>query len=149
MKKFKASDKAVKDMESRYSNQVFGGSVFLPIGHGDKPTAKRDKENRLEQDIKAVNVDYLYGGGYYTMKFVRVKDAKDGRTYMADISMLIESIENHENIRALKIELEKSKSQKPGEEGYKSLEFDQIAEALTGYGRIIYYNKGSDFTPEQ
>jgi len=148
-KKFKASDKAVKDMESRYGNQVFGGSVFLPVGHGDNPNAKRDKENRLEQDVKAVNVDYLYGGGYYTLKFVRVRDTKDGRTYMADIYLLIESIENIDNIKTLKVEVEKAQSLKPGDQHYKSLEFDQIAEALTGFGRIIYYNKGSDYTPEQ
>lgn len=65
MKKFKANSKAVQDMESRYANQVFGGSVFLPVGYGDNKNAKRDKANRLELDIRGTNVDYLYGGGFY------------------------------------------------------------------------------------
>ena len=52
-------------MESRYASQVFGGSVFLPVGYGDNKNAKRDKANRLELDIRGTNVDYLYGGGFY------------------------------------------------------------------------------------
>jgi len=65
LKKFKANSKAVQDMESRYASQVFGGSVFLPVGYGDNKNAKRDKANRLELDIRGTNVDYLYGGGFY------------------------------------------------------------------------------------
>ena len=95
-------------MESRYASQVFGGSVFLPIGHGDNKNAKRDKENRLEADIKATNVDYLYGGGYYALKFVSVKETAAGKELLADIYMLIESIDDLENIKKLKVEVEKA-----------------------------------------
>jgi hypothetical protein len=54
-------------MEDAYKNAVFGGSVFLPLGSSTKKGEKRDKENNLQADIRATNIDYLYGGGYYVL----------------------------------------------------------------------------------
>jgi hypothetical protein len=96
-------------MESCYSSQIYGGSTFLPIGSGEKKSARRDKENTLEADIKACNVDYLYGGGYYTLKFVKVDDS----SIMADCYMLIDSIDDLEDMKSLKLDVEKSENMKP------------------------------------
>lgn len=117
----------------------------MPIGSGEKKSARRDKENTLEADIKACNVDYLYGGGYYTLKFVKVDDS----SIMADCYMLIDSIDDLEDMKSLKLDVEKSENMKPNSKGFKQLDFKDIQAALNGYGRIIYYRstKPGSLTP--
>ena len=120
-KKFKGDAQAVKDIEACYSSQVYGGSAFLPIGSGDKKSARRDKENPLEGEIKSSNVDYLYGGGYYTLKFVKV----DGPV-LADIYMLIDSIDDLEQMKKLKLDVEKSSNAVPGTKDFRQLSMEDV-----------------------
>ena len=68
LSKYKANQDNLNNAESAYKSNVFGGSVFLPIG---KINGKRDKRNPLEQEINDLQVDYLYGGGYYEIQNVR------------------------------------------------------------------------------
>ena len=145
LKKFQKSSQAVKDMESCYSSQIYGGSTFLPIGSGEKKSSRRDKENTLEADIKACNVDYLYGGGYYTLKFVQIDDEYD-KGLLVDCYMLIDSIDDLEDMKSLKLDVEKSENMKPNSKGFKQLNYKDIQAALNGYGRLIFYkttNQGS------
>ena len=62
----------------------------------------------MENDIRATNVDYLYGGGYYVIKNV-VSQKYDEYEIMLDIYLLAESIDNLEDMKKLKLEIEKTK----------------------------------------
>ena len=42
------------------------------MGSSNRRSARRDKENNVEKEIRDSNVDYLYGGGYYVLKNVKV-----------------------------------------------------------------------------
>jgi hypothetical protein len=50
------------------SSPEFGASVLLPVG---VINGKRDKKNPLYDEIKAINIDVLHGGGVYTLLKVR------------------------------------------------------------------------------
>ena len=65
--KFRNNSGQLRNMEDAYKSSVFGGSVFLPLGSSSKKGDKRDKENNLQAEIRATNIDYLYGGGYYVL----------------------------------------------------------------------------------
>ena len=96
-----------KNMEDAYKSSIFGGSVFLPLGSSTKKGEKRDKENNLQNEILHANIDYLYGGGFYVLHNVRVhkedpEDDHEGVDYM-DIYMLVESIDQLEEMKKLKI----------------------------------------------
>jgi hypothetical protein len=151
LKKFKGDADAVKNVETAYSSNIFGGSVFLPIG---KKNGKRDKKNPLELEIKATQVDYLYGGGYYVLKNVKEEYVTeyDGEEYTAatywDIYMLVESIEQFEELKKLKImndgEVKGTKTK-----DQKIINFEDVVSSLNGYGRIIKWTCiGDDFSPE-
>lgn len=108
LSKFQNNAHQLKNIENAYSSQIYGGSIFLPIGSATKKSARRDKENSLEKDIKAINIDYLYGGGYYVLKNVQVngethdENPNQGQEYM-DIYILVESIDQLEEMKKLKI----------------------------------------------
>ena len=56
---------ALKEMQA---SDIFGGSVFEPIGSADRRGQLRHKNNSLEAEIRAIEVNYLYGGGYYCLR---------------------------------------------------------------------------------
>ena len=70
--KFRKNKHNAEIIELVYNSQIFGGSIFFPVGSSNKRSARRDKENLLEKEIRDSNVDYLYGGGYYVLKNVKV-----------------------------------------------------------------------------
>lgn len=50
------------------ASDIYGGSVFEPIGSADRRGQLRHKNNSLEAEIKGIEVNYLYGGGYYCLR---------------------------------------------------------------------------------
>jgi len=66
--KFKMDEDSLQNAESAYKSNVFGGSVLLPVG---KKSGKRDKRNPLESEISAMQVEYMYGGGFYDIQNLR------------------------------------------------------------------------------
>ena len=101
-KRFKKDLDLLKAIDSCYASNVYGGSMLLPIGSSDKRGALRHKKNNTEADIKALPINYLYGGGYYTLKHVQHNpneevDSEAGAMF-SDIFLLVESIEDLEKM---------------------------------------------------
>ena len=71
---------SLKNIEDAYSSAIFGGSAFLPIGSRNKQGSLRDKKNPLEEEIMKSQVNYLYGGGFFTLKWVKVSKEEDERS---------------------------------------------------------------------
>jgi len=67
----------LKNIEAAYSSQIFGGSALLPVGSKEKKSQKRDKRNPLEEEIKRLQINYLYGGGLYNLKNIQVLESED------------------------------------------------------------------------
>lgn len=167
----------MNNADSAYKSSVFGGSVFLPIG---KKNGKRDKRNPLEAEINDIQVDYLYGGGYYEIQNVRqepmpVEDEEAEEEQYGeekeeqfeppeywDVQMLVESVENAEELKSLKVlneslvmpqtivETKKMKTKnvkmpvtdsapKKKTISQNTVPMDEMLSAMTGYGRIIKY----------
>ena len=105
--RYKKDQTILKNIENCYDSKVYGGSIFLPIGSSESQGADRYKSNNLEQDIKNMQVNYLYGGGYYTLKHIKhneneICNSESGATF-SDIYILVESIENLEKMQKIKV----------------------------------------------
>ena len=88
----------LKIMDKLYSSNVYGGSIFLPVGSADRRAALRYKTNNLEEDLRAMQVNYLYGGGFYVISQVRhnLKEniySKEGALF-SDIFIMVEAIDD-------------------------------------------------------
>lgn len=162
--KFRGNAQQLKNIEDAYKSTVFGGSIFLPIGSSRKQGEKRDKTNNLKKEIEDAHIDYLYGGGYYVLQNVKVSRETDGTNdeeanLYIDIYMLIQSIDDIQELKKLKITREQAEpvrfdknkkeivAPKPVAKRVTAREqiyFDDIGQALTGYGRIIYYRSNGD-----
>ena len=149
-KRFKKDLDLLKAIDSCYASNVYGGSMLLPIGSSDKRGALRHKKNNTEADIKALPINYLYGGGYYTLKHVQHNpneevDSEAGAMF-SDIFLLVESIEDLEKMQKIKVindmKPELRKTQSP-------IFMEDLQDTLTGFGRVIEYRAySSDFHPE-
>lgn len=69
-KNYKRDLDMLKAIDTCYSSNVYGGSIFQPIGSSDRRGPLRHKANGLEAEIKNLPINYLYGGGFYTLKHV-------------------------------------------------------------------------------
>ena len=92
----------MKTIDKLYSSNVYGGSVFLPIGSADRRGALRYKTNNLEEELKAMQVNYLYGGGFYAITAIKNDekenpDSKEGALY-SDIFIMVEAIDDLEKL---------------------------------------------------
>ena len=101
----------------------------------------------METEIKAINVDYLYGGGYYELKEVLIDEDDDvSESTFLDIYILIESIDNMDDLKDLKLLAQKAQGvpEKKGTNTSKGapkfLRYSEIAKSLNGYGRFVQYN---------
>lgn len=162
--KFRANAHQLKTIEDAYKSRIFGGSIFLPVGSSGRGAEKRDKENNLQEDISALYIDYLYGGGFYCLHNVRVnpdgeEDPSDGIQYM-DIYLLVESIDQLEEMKKLKALNDVTPTQvigapgAPLQKGFKQarkteLFINDILPALNGYGRIVYFRNYGDVNEPQ
>lgn len=63
----------------------------------------RKKSNNLKREIENLNVEYLYGGGYYILNSVKTIDGN----YL-DINILVETMDNLDRMKKLKIGDERS-----------------------------------------
>ena len=136
LKKYKHDATAVKNIDYMYQSTIYGGSIFLPIGR--EKNQVRNRENALLAEINAVNVDYLYGGGYY--KIEQVKAGEDNDYF--DIFILVESIEDMDLLKQLKIG-------KTSENQKSQFSYEEIEKSLNGFGRMIQYKSHNDsFAPE-
>ena len=104
----------------------------------------------METDIRALPINYLYGGGYFTLKHVQHSESEsvnsEAGAMFSDIFILVESIENLEKMQKIKVISDMSpadrKTQQP-------ILFGDIADAMNGYGRVIEYRAySSDFAPD-
>lgn len=122
----------MKNAEALYASNVYGGSVFSPIGRMVKGTVgKRDIKNPLEEEISKAPVSILYGGGFYVLKNV-----KYAANVYADIWIMVEALDDPEIIKKFHIYNNIPREERKGKEGLK---FDNIKKHLNGYGRIIYF----------
>lgn len=149
-KKYKRDLDMLKAIDNCYASNVYGGSIFLPIGSSDKRGALRHKPNNLENDIKNLSVNYLYGGGYYELKHVQHNPNEDVESeagaMFSDIFILIDSVDDLDKMQKIKVQTdvsaEKLKNQKP-------ILMEDIELAMNGYGRVIEYRVYSpDFHQE-
>ena len=97
-KNFRHNLEYLKIIDKLYSSNVYGGSIFLPIGSADRRAALRYKTNNLEEDLRAMQVNYLYGGGFYVITQVRHSekvnlDSKEGALF-SDIHIMVEAIDD-------------------------------------------------------
>lgn len=60
---YKGDSESLGNAVRSWDNPMCGGTVLQPTG--SKPKGKREKYNPLKQDIEDLQVDYLYGGGFY------------------------------------------------------------------------------------
>jgi hypothetical protein len=49
-------------------SDIFGGSIFLPIGNETQRNELRHKHNTLREDIRRVEVNALNGGGFIVLR---------------------------------------------------------------------------------
>ena len=106
-KNYKKDLEMVKAIDACYASSVFGGTIFQPIGSVNKKGPLRYKRNNLEQDIQNMPINYLYGGGFYTLKHVQHNehekiDSEAGAMF-SDIFILVESIENLDKMQQIKV----------------------------------------------
>lgn len=92
LKVYKANATNVKLGEQMYKNEIYGNTVFHPVGRmkDGKIVGKRDIKNPLEEDIKKQPISILYGGGFYVLKHV-----KYAANVFIDVWLLVESIDDH------------------------------------------------------
>lgn len=64
-------------IDNCFASDVFGGSIFEPIGSNKMRGKLRHKSNDLETEIKSLSIDYLYGGGYYEFFKVQHNSSED------------------------------------------------------------------------
>ena len=109
---------------SCYSSKVFGGPVMRNVAN---------RANCLDELIKHCQVDYLSGGGYYTIKQVKITAQS-----FCDVWLLIPSIKDFESLKKLKAIVDQER---------KNVSFTDISKLLNGYGRIIHYHSNGGFSP--
>lgn len=66
--KYKGDSETLGNAFRAWDNSMFGGTVLQPTGK--KPNGRRDKHNPLRYEIENLQVDYLYGGGFYNIKHI-------------------------------------------------------------------------------
>jgi hypothetical protein len=140
----------VKAIDLCYASSVYGGSIFQPIGSSDRRGPLRHKRNNLETEIQNLPINYLYGGGFYTLKHVQhseneVIDSESGAMF-SDIFILVESIENLEKMQQIKVISDMSPTDRKQQQ---PIFMSEISDAMTGYGRVIEYRAySSDFAQD-
>lgn len=149
-KNYKKDVDMLKAIDSCYNSNVYGGSIFQPIGSADRRGPLRHKANNLEAEIKNLPINYLYGGGFYTLKHVQHSAADDVNSeagaMFSDIFILVESIENLDKMQQIKVISDMSPSDRRNQ---KPILMEDLADAMTGYGRVIEYRAySSDFAPD-
>jgi len=145
--KFGGNSENLKNISTSYNSDIFGDSVLLPVGSQDKKGGLRYKLNPLEEEIKRVQVNYLYGGYFYDIESVKVykdEEEKEEATY-CDIAILVESIDDLEEMKQFK-KLSDMTIQERTQKG--QLYLQDIIKAVNGYGRIIQYKANGEFTPK-
>ena len=106
-KKYKKDLDTLKAIDNCYASNVYGGSIFGPVGSSDRRGSLRHKANNLELEIKQLPVNYLYGGGYYSLKHVQHNqnediDSEQGAMF-SDIFILVQSIGDLKKMQQLKV----------------------------------------------
>lgn len=148
-KKYKRDLDLLKAIDNCYASNVYGGSIFGPIGSSDRRGALRHKANNLETEIKNMPINYLYGGGYYQLKHVQHNaneeiDSEAGAMF-SDIFILVQSVGDLDKMQQLKVmnaSPDVRKTQKP-------IMLEDISDSINGYGRIVEYRAyNSNFHPE-
>lgn len=126
-----------------WGSSVFGGSVLNPVGSLKK---KRSRPNQLEKNIKAMNINPLYGGGFYVLK--GVQQYSGDKVRFLDIWILVADIAKPEVLKVLKEKHEEylatshpsnKMTKAVAKTSTKTLVFEEIQDYLTGYARIITY----------
>jgi hypothetical protein len=99
MKKYQQNKENVKSLEKTMANEVYGGSVLLPVGMKGK---KRTKANPIYDEVitmetkegtKPIPLDILKGGGYYILPNVRMSMTSNE---FVDVWVLVESIKDQQ-----------------------------------------------------
>lgn len=149
-KNYKKDLEMVKAIDVCYASNVFGGTIFQPIGSVNKKGPLRYKRNNLEQDIQGLPINYLYGGGFYTLKHVQHNEQEkidsEAGAMFSDIFILVESIENLDKMQQIKVISDMSPADRKNQ---KPIFLNDIADAMTGYGRVIEYRAYStDFASD-
>jgi len=172
--KYSANDDTLEASNKAFRSQVFGGSVFRPIGKKDSKLIRR--ENKLEEDIRKYQVNYLYGGGFYELANVRETPPPMFENELANKVFELgnalynawggddkeeeeETPENDVVFWDIKMlvdsiqetdDLKKLRYMNEQPKGYeKTVELEDVLPLLTGYGRIIKYkvlNEEEKFT---
>lgn len=84
-------------MEACWANNVYGGSVFTPVGNYNKQGEERHRHNNLRNEMCAMHIDYLYGGGYYVIQNVKYRSTSGGQEdshHNVDIYILIDRVDH-------------------------------------------------------
>ena len=108
----------------------------MPVGQPLPKESKkrpRNKGNNLKREIQKSNIEYLYGGGYYTLN--GITSYSDPETFY-DIQILVETVSDPLHMKNLKIGEERSKSKPKIKCG---VQMENIENAINGYGRITKY----------
>ena len=93
-------------------------------------------------------MNYLYGGGFYTLKYVKVYKEEDrmspeGAAYQ-DISILVEAIDRVDEMGKIR-----QINELPIEKRKEDLLLDDIVESVNGIGRIVQYRVfGNEFNAQ-
>ena len=105
---FGATNKeSLKRFNQMQNSDIYGGSIYdsVKIFQTSGKTRGIGKENTLSTDFESLEINYLYGGGFYVLRQV-VNDfdfAEDEFEHKyCDIYMLIDSSEDVEGLLALK-----------------------------------------------
>jgi hypothetical protein len=78
IKKYQFNKESIKMLDKAMANDIYGGSVMLPVGQKGK---KRTKANPIYDEVvametkegnKPIPLDILKGGGYYILQNVRM-----------------------------------------------------------------------------
>ena len=149
-KKYKRDLDMLKAIDNCYRSNVYGASIFQPIGSSDRRGALRHKANNLETEIQNLPVNYLYGGGYYVLRHVQHSANDDVNSesgaMFSDIFILVESIENLDKMQKIKVINDMAPDVR---KTAKPILMEDIGDSMTGYGRVIEYRAySSDFDAE-
>lgn len=74
--KYKGDSETLGNAFRAWDSTMFGGTVLQPTGK--KPNGRRDKHNPLRYEIENLQVDYLYGGGFYNIKHIVEEPVTEG-----------------------------------------------------------------------
>jgi len=156
MSKYGRDKQALKNIDQAIASRVFGGSVMQAVG---SKGGKRTKTNSMRDNVLTLNTQTMYGGGYYTM--MNVRESADSQTCY-DIFLLTDKVEEQEVMRQMKAidqitsnfgmprapKLDKKALADPrnvikkktiANVDAKPVYYDELAEGINGYARIIKY----------